>query len=176
MYSTRLGSGMGSPSARMPSKCSSIASRILRITSSSVPPVLTQPGPATVHESSNTLCVRMPVRRSAKRAEGKSQPLKHEAARSFDTARRCLAGSDIHGSVGLATLDESGMQYPKRTAPCERSRLFTCAPYRPGKSLRVDPSAALGMTKQAAKCHKSRLSWQGRDFQRDRFQCYSRPV
>src|SRR5713101_625988 len=76
---------------------------------------------------------------------------------------------DIHGSVGPATLDESGMQYPKRTASCERSRLFTCVPYRPGKSLRVDPSASPSASLRASahrddttECqhHKPLLSWQ----------------
>src|SRR6266852_8236258 len=46
-------------------------------------------------------------------------------------------GSDIHGWT--RTLHESLGQNPSRTAPCERSRLFTFLPYRPGKS----PSASL---------------------------------
>ena len=38
------GSGIDSPSSRMPSKCNSIASRMLRVVSSTVLPVLMHPG------------------------------------------------------------------------------------------------------------------------------------
>ena len=47
---------------------------------------------------------------------------------------------------------------------CDRFRRFTCLPYRPGKSLRVDPSAWLGMTKKAASVTNHHFHARGREF------------
>src|SRR6266851_4982519 len=69
--------------------------------------------------------------------------------------------SDIHRSVGPAALHESRRRKPiaKWLLATSLVSLSAC-PDRLGKSLRVDPSASLGMTKQAASVTNPLLSWQ----------------
>ncbi|SRR5712691_5507844 len=106
-------------------------------------------------------------------------------ARSFDTAVRCAAGSDIYWSVGPATLDESRRymsvipvsRNPERsrrgsrgTAPRPRERMLGSLHNR-GSSVKResractpqtarDPSASVGMTESVVDPTKSLLSWQ----------------
>src|SRR5229473_2114808 len=81
---------------------------------------------------------------------------------------------DIHGSVVPARLHESRRQIRSERLPCDRSRLFTCLPCRPGKSLRVDPSAGLGMTKKRLPASQTTTFRSGGGIcERYRFQCHT---
>ena len=89
-----------------------------------------------------------------KNSKQPDNPLRTHSSPALLRAGSPLLWSDIRVRW-TGTLHQDTGQDQQRTDPGDRSRLFTGVPQRPGKSLRVDPSAGVGMTEWGCLHHET---------------------